>query len=392
MGKEGDDELFAPRTSPALQKMLQRQDLSALREPLASIYLQEILSPLKDLDIALHATAKSSAEAERLLQDGLNDLDEIVLQIQEAYISTLLDSMETRALLLKESECWRAPEPPAAPVGTLLPAAFVSLVEEELEAIAAVVPRPSAMAGHISRGIGTALSGLLKGIKFLVDDAYIATKDAQDGVASKGGNGGRGGKEVPLSTMGADEVDPDRQLLRQLANCLKLEGESLPLVRQTARRLFGPESGTAAAAEVDARAIAAMKDRIMDRYLKRMFKEFKMYIRAGWRARSGRTARSTSAVPAHHRRGPTAASVGEEAGDASQLSGGAPRYIRTRTQMERQRCAMLTGSPQPPGTNPQTLPAYLARVLLTLVKVRSNHNIYSKSWRTSKSPSYADSS
>lgn len=383
-----------------------------LKEPLDARYLRQAFSSLAHLYDSLSQALGGSWEGDVVLTPGLRALEKLVKEAQALHVRSEMAALATEAKALMDVDPWLAPEPPHPPGGTRLPHLFGALAHERMLDLVDLLPRAEWSAAEVTHGLSDAVQCLLSCVTALGTRAYEASRiESQSTAAPISGAGAL----ASAGGLGEEGLSADHQLLCQIGNCLQLDTVILPELWDAAVDLF---DASRAGVVSDRKRTQKVQEKVMNKYLKRKYRELKMYVKNGWwgyarpAPRSGRdssggelglVSRSDRASNMRDQRrlsttitkqraslrlkrgthfayssAGSTASVARQAsmlsvkGDNPQNESGSSQARSTRRgTMVNRRAGLQTALNLAMRTpKPQSLPSYLVKVLLSLVQAR----------------------
>ncbi|CAM9159942.1 unnamed protein product [Pylaiella littoralis] len=378
-----------------------------LKDPLDPRYLRQAFSSLAHLYDSLSQVLGGSWEGDMVLSPGLRALEKLVKEAQALHVRSEMAALATEAKALMDVDPWLAPEPPHPPGGTRLPHLFGALAHQRMTDLVELLPRAEWSAAEVTHGLSDAVQCLLSCVTALGTRAYEASRvDHSNGALLARG----GGTTTTGGHHGEEGFSADHQLLCQIGNCLQLDAVILPELWDTAVDLF---DASRAGVVSDRKRTQKVQEKVMNKYLKRKYRELKMYVKNGWwgyarpAPRSGRQDGSISEGMKHLSHSDRASTMRDQRrvstitrqrtslrlkrGTFTHTSGGSTASVARQASMLSSKGGTSsgkvtsthggsvvnrrTGLKAAPNISvrtpkPQSLPSYMVKVLLSLVQAR----------------------
>ncbi|CAM9628712.1 unnamed protein product, partial [Discosporangium mesarthrocarpum] len=252
------------------------KDRAELNKSLDPRYLQHAFASLARLYDSLSEVLGESWEGDVILTPGLRSLEKLVKEAQTLYVRSEMSALAKEVGGLADAEGWTPPDPPHQSGGTNLPHSFSRLTQQRMQDLVDLLPRAEWSAAEVTNGLGGAVKAFLDCIMELSSRAYESSpaENHLAGAATVVGGAGGGTGIVQEGLPSADQ-----QLLYQIGNCLQLDAVVLPELWEMAVTMF---DASRAGVGSDKKQTRKIQDKVMTKYLKRKYRELKMYIKNGW--------------------------------------------------------------------------------------------------------------
>ncbi len=318
--------------------------------PVDKDYMRQMLQSLAGLMRALNTCMVNVSGSSLLLDVGISNLKAAILQIQEAYINYVSEKLWNDVCTLscgKEEKPLSRNVPSHPPPDLRHSKAFETIITQELNDLAALLPLPEASAEQVSKAISHALDGMLCGMM-----KHISTSQC---CCSYGIGMDNGSTASSAPTPLPDPTDYMKVLFYCLAEYLYMEQEGMPKLRSLFKDLFGPTVVLEDISNQDNQAFAENKDTILKHYIKHLRHVVLKYVNEVW---WGHPRINISTAMADN----------------------------TATQQQQQQQS-TTLTKNGGGTVIAALPpSYLVKALLMLVNMRSNASQYLGKWLFQPTP------
>ncbi len=340
--------IFTPEEYASASQELVMDHLPAFVEkclsfPIDKDYMRQALQSLAGLIRALNTCMANVSGTLLLLDVGVSNLKAAVLKIQEVYINYLSEKLWNDKCTLNcdmDEKCLSRNLASHTPYDLRHSKAFETIISQELNDLAALLPLPEVSAEQVSKAVSHALDGMLSGLMKQVSKS-------QD-CCSYGIDMDNGSTAFSALTPLPDPTDHIKILFHCLAECLYMEQEGMPKLRALFKDLFGPTVVLEDISNQDNQALAENKDTILKHYLKHLRHVVLKYVNEAWWG---------------HPRINISTAVADN----------------TATQQQQQQSTTLTKNGG--GTViAAPLPSYLVKTLLMLVNMRSNASQYLGKW------------
>ncbi|CAM9110838.1 unnamed protein product [Choristocarpus tenellus] len=266
--------LFAPSLRVCLTRV--HREESHLDKPLDPRYLRRAFSALAHLYDSLSETLGGSWEGDVVLTPGLRSLEKLVKEAQALYVQSEMSLLATEVRGLADAESWIPPDPPYQTGGTTLPFKFLSLSQQRMQDLVDLLPRAEWSAAEVTHGLGDAVQAFLDCLLVLSTRAYecpaVDSHNLGTAMVTTGGVGGTG-------NTGDGVLSADHQLMCQIGNCLQLDMVVLPELWDMAVAMF---DASRRGVTSDKEKTKTVQSKVMSKYLRRKYRELKLYIKNGW--------------------------------------------------------------------------------------------------------------